>query len=87
MRMSKRILLPLLFVAALHACKVTTPYRQAAHVASDSLYRDTTISDTTTIATLPWRQLFPDTVLQGLIQEGIDNNPDLKIAVSRMRQA
>jgi len=82
-----RLLLALALVAALHACKVTTPYRQAARVASDSLYRDTTITDTTSIATLPWRQLFPDTLLQTLIQEGIDNNLDLKIAVTRMRQA
>jgi NodT family efflux transporter outer membrane factor (OMF) lipoprotein len=85
--MSKRILLPLLFVVTLHACKVTTPYRQPARVAGDSLYRDTTITDTTSIATLPWRQLFPDSLLQTLIQEGIDNNLDLKIAVARMRQA
>ena len=84
---ARLLLLPLLFIVVMAGCKITTPYRQAARVASDSLYRDTTITDTTTIATLPWRQLFPDTALQTLIQEGIDNNLDLKIAVTRMRQA
>ena len=83
----QRLLLPLLLTVVMTCCKITTPYRQAQNLAGANLYRDTTIADTTTIATLPWRQLFPDTVLQSLIQEGIDNNLDLKIAVARMRQA
>ncbi|MES1160823.1 MAG: efflux transporter outer membrane subunit, partial [Bacteroidota bacterium] len=38
-------------------------------------------------ADIPWRQLFSDTLLQHLIQEGIDNNLDLKIALARIREA
>jgi len=43
--------------------------------------------DTTTIATLPYRSLFSDTVLQGLIAEGLGENLDLKVAMERMTEA
>jgi len=83
----------ILFVVLLGACKVIAPYHPGPHRIDNSLYRDTTragnqpVSDTTTIALLPWRQMFTDTVLQNLIQEGIDNNLDLKAAVARIREA
>ncbi len=62
------------------------------------LFRDTTASnsttnnnfntaDTSSIATLPYTQLFSDTVLQNLIAEGISQNMDLKIAMQRMNEA
>lgn len=83
------------------ACKVTQPYRTPATLANPGLYRDTldktsappagasgTVgTDTTSIATLPWKALFVDTLLQKLIQEGIDSNLDLKIAVARIKEA
>jgi HAE1 family hydrophobic/amphiphilic exporter-1 len=43
--------------------------------------------DTTTIATLPYRSLFSDTILQGLIAEGLGGNPDLRVAMERMTEA
>ena len=76
----------LLAIAIVPACKVTTPYKSAG-VNANGLYRDTTITDTTTIANIPWKQLFTDTLLQALIREGIDHNPDLGIAIARIRQA
>jgi multidrug efflux system outer membrane protein len=80
-------LLGLMLILVISACKVTTPYRQPSGVAGNALYRDSVIGDTTTIANVPWGQLFSDTLLQHLIQEGIDNNLDLKIAVARIRGA
>jgi outer membrane protein, multidrug efflux system len=68
------------------ACRVTTPYKPAG-ISIKGLYRDTTITDTATIATIPWRQLFTDTLLQALIREGIDHNLDLGIAINRIREA
>ncbi|MBE9584055.1 efflux transporter outer membrane subunit [Mucilaginibacter sp. JRF] len=67
---------------------VTKKYKQPdLNVQTDKLYRDTTISDTTSIATVPVEQLFADTVLQGLIKEGIQNNLDLKTAMQRINSA
>ena len=74
-------------ILAITACKVTKPYQRAQNTTGNGLYRDTTITDTSTIANIPWRQFFADTVLQHLIQEGIDHNLDLGIAVARIHEA
>ncbi len=56
-------------------------------VTTEHLYRDHTITDTTTIANLPWQSLFADTELQLLIQEGLNQNLDLKQAIERIKIA
>ena len=35
------------------------------------------VSDTTSFGNMPWRSVFTDPQLQALIQQGLDNNPDL----------
>ena len=35
------------------------------------------VEDTTSFGNMPWRTVFTDPQLQGLIQQGLDNNPDL----------
>jgi multidrug efflux system outer membrane protein len=83
-----KVIVPLLpGILVIAACKVTKPYRRPGNIAGNGLYRDTTITDTTTIANIPWRQLFGDTPLQNLIAEGIRNNMDLGIAVARIHEA
>jgi NodT family efflux transporter outer membrane factor (OMF) lipoprotein len=77
----------LLAAVAITACKVTKPYGRAGNIAGNGLYRDTTIIDTTTIADVPWRQFFADTLLQHLIEEGIRNNLDLRVAAARIHEA
>jgi NodT family efflux transporter outer membrane factor (OMF) lipoprotein len=77
------LLLSMLFVVA---CKVTQPYRSPV-VDTQHLYRDQQAADTTSMATLHWNELFTDTLLQQLIQKGISNSIDLRIAYSRVRQA
>jgi len=85
---NKQALLVILAAATFVAsCRVTKPYRQAEAVADSKLYRDSTSTDTTTMADLPWTQLFTDPHLQALIREGIANNLDLKIANARMDAA
>ncbi|MCC8408504.1 efflux transporter outer membrane subunit [Mucilaginibacter sp. UR6-1] len=67
---------------------VTKKYQQPnLNVQTDKLYRDTTVTDTASIASVPVEQLFADTVLQGLLKEGIQNNLDLKTAVQRINSA
>jgi multidrug efflux system outer membrane protein len=43
--------------------------------------------DASSLADLPWWEAFGDTTLQGLIQEAIANNYDLRVAVARVQQA
>lgn len=66
---------------------VTQKYQQPGMAVQGQLYRDTTIIDSSTIATLPYTQLFADTILQNLIAEGIRENLDLKTAVQRINEA
>lgn len=68
------------------SCKVTHPYLEPEAPPTD-LYRDIQVTDTHSMANVPWQELFSDPILQNLIQEGIDHNPDLQIAFSRINVA
>ena len=55
--------------------------------ADDSLYRDLDISDSSSIALVPWRELFTDTCLQVIIEKAVSNNPDMQVAIARVKKA
>ena len=70
--------------ATLVGCGVYTKYERP-EVNTKGIIRDAVsdvdtlkaAADTTTFASLPWRQVFTDPQLQTLIQQGLDKNPDL----------
>jgi multidrug efflux system outer membrane protein len=70
---------------SLTAC-VTKKYERPA-LNSNGLYRDNAGTDTTTIADLPWKTLFADPTLQTMIQQGLNENLDLKQAIERIKIA
>ncbi|SDD37773.1 efflux transporter outer membrane subunit [Pedobacter soli] len=72
-------------ILSLSAC-VTKKYERP-QVKSEGLYRDNNTTDTASIADLQWKQLFSDTTLQSLIQQGINENLDLKQAIERIKIA
>ena len=74
-------------IVAINSCKVTLPYSQPSDANNNKLYRDVSNADTSNIATISWKQMFTDTLLQLLVQEGINNNLDLKIAIARIKTA
>src|SRR4051794_13248110 len=76
------VFLALIFLS----CKVTSVY-QSPSINTSGLYRDTITSDPTNLASLPWSEVFTDTILQRLIREGIAQNLDLKIAYTRIQQS
>jgi len=82
----KYISIVTLLIIGLASCKVTRNY-QSPEVQTGGLFRDNHSTDTTTIASLPWREVFTDATLQALIAQGIDQNLDLQIAYTRIRQA
>src|SRR5258705_8511200 len=86
--MKKRLKIYTLFGLMILAasCSVTRPYQVPVAKMQD-LYRDQSSTDTTNFASLHWTEVFNDTLLRNLIQEGISNNLDLKIAYSRILQA
>lgn len=50
-------------------------------------YRNAPTADTATIASLSWRELFRDSRLQALIEQGLERNTDLNIAHLRVEEA
>jgi multidrug efflux system outer membrane protein len=70
----------------LSACKVTHKYEQPATPNNDQ-FRDQQVTDSNTLAALQYPEVFTDTILQSLIQEGIAENLDLKTAYTRIRQS
>ena len=76
-----------LVVLIFYSCSITENYKRPSDITDNKLYRDANVNDSNNIADIPWNKIFSDTLLQQLIQEGIDNNLDLKIATSRIKQA
>ncbi|GAB3355699.1 TolC family protein [Arachidicoccus ginsenosidivorans] len=74
---------------AISGCKSVLKTYQSPTVQIDSLFRGNHLisDDSSNIGSLHWQDLFKDSMLQQLIQEGIDNNLDLKTAYSRINQA
>ena len=66
---------------------VTRKYQQPGMAGEARLFRDSVGGDTASMGALPYRSLFSDTVLQGLIAEGLRKNLDLKVAMGRMTEA
>jgi outer membrane protein, multidrug efflux system len=84
----KHILAPLLILFLLTSCGVVTKtYHQPDKAMADHLYRDANSTDSVSLADLPWQELFTDPMLQKLIQEGLEQNLDLKTALERMKES
>lgn len=75
-----------LLIILLASCKVTQTY-QSPEARTEDLFRGINNTDTNTIANLPWNEVFTDTILQGLIREGINRNLNLQVAYTRVQQA
>jgi len=70
------------------SCKVYKTYERPDNLSVSSSYRDTVQeSDTTTLASLSWKELFTDSHLQKLITSGLERNTDLQIAYLRVEEA
>ncbi|HEY3390538.1 MAG TPA: TolC family protein [Prolixibacteraceae bacterium] len=80
------IILIALFGGILYSCNTSRQFNRDT-VNTDDLYGSSATTDTATIASKPWRELFTETYLQKLIQEGLDNNPDQLIAIQRVYEA
>jgi len=78
-------LIVLFSTTVLTSCGIRSTYKEPE--LPKNLYRGENPTDTTTIASIPWRDYYPDAYLQSLIDEGLENNFDLQIAVTRIQQA
>ena len=79
----KKLMICMSAALLLSSCGLYNKYERP-EVDTKGLIRDTksltdtlAVQDTTTFGNMPWRSVFTDPQLQALIQQGLDNNPDL----------
>ncbi len=70
----------------LYSCSTPRHYSREK-MNTDGLYGINATGDSSNIAIKPWQEVFAEPILQNLIQEGLNNNPDLQIAVQRVMEA
>ncbi|MBT33109.1 MAG: hypothetical protein CMO01_25905 [Thalassobius sp.] len=78
--------LTLSIFAGITSCKVSQKY-SVPETGYSNNYRDTTVVDTSSMAQMQWQDIISDSVLQNLIEEGLENNLDLKYAIQNIYQA
>tara|TARA_R110002124_G_scaffold17532_3_gene73264 strand:+ start:127317 stop:128735 length:1419 start_codon:yes stop_codon:yes gene_type:complete len=80
----------LLIVAiTLQSCFVAKDYtRPELDIETEALYRtENLLADSISIANLSWKMLFTDQYLQQYIEEGLQNNMDVRIALQQLKAA
>lgn len=89
----KKIFSICILALLISSCGIYKSYERP-EVKTERLYRDTiqpgdeaSQADTTSVGSLAWRELFTDPRLQTLIEEGLQQNTNLRIARLRVDQA
>lgn len=70
----------------LSGCGIYRNYERPADINAEGLYGVET-TDSTSLGDLSWREFFADTTLQALIEEGLANNTDLRVAELQITEA
>lgn len=89
MKSRSYITLALLVALSLMGCGIYPTFQRTVDdEITDDLYKYIEANrDTTSIATLSWRELFTDPYLESLIERGLENNTDLGVARLSVEQA
>lgn len=83
----KKIIVLTTATALLSSCGIYTKY-QPAETTPDNLYgEEMAVDDTTNFGNVNWRELFTDPQLQALIEQGLQNNTDLRSAQLQIEEA
>lgn len=74
-----------IMVFTLQSCFVAKEYKRPEVTETENLYRtDNLPSDSISMADISWKKLFTDTYLQQYIEEGLQNNMDIRIAIQQI---
>ena len=76
----------LVTVFIVQSCFVAKDYEKP-QVNTDNLYRTEQVADSSSLASMSWDKMFTDEKLQSYINEAIQNNLDMKIALQNMAAA
>ena len=85
--MKNKLIFGLVITLLLAGCKVGPSYNRPDLGTPNSFLNTKQQSENESVANIKWFSLFNDPVLTALIQKGIENNYDLKIALTRLDQA
>ena len=84
----KKTVVILCAVATLSSCGIYNKYQRPADISVDGLYGyGVTADDTSSLASLPWKELFTDPFLQQLIDSALTYNTDMLSAQQRIKEA
>lgn len=85
----KKIVLTIATTALLSSCGIYTNYERPADIKTDGLYGASVqeSADSAGLAALPWRTMFTDPTLQSLIEQGLQNNADMRTAALAIEES
>lgn len=84
MKFLKGVAIVLAFLS-LQSCFVAKEYARPETVVESQNFRtDKLPQDSLSMATVSWKELFTDPILQNYIEEGLNNNMDIRIALQQM---
>lgn len=83
----KYILGTMCVAALMSSCRIYKSYKRPDNISTEGVYREVMAEDTTNFGNLAWREVFTDSKLQTLIEEGLANNVDMRAAVLRIDAA
>jgi multidrug efflux system outer membrane protein len=86
-RLAKQLPLWVLLIFCVSGCALGPNYKRPAVDAPENYRSAITPVEQGSLADLPWWQIFKDDTLQRLITEALQNNYDLRVAVTRVEQA
>ena len=72
---------------SLQSCFVAKDYERPTVVEEENFRTDKLPQDSLTMATVSWREIFTDPVLQDYIEEGLENNIDIRVALQQILSA
>ena len=83
----KTLLLSIITFAVLASCTARQKYERQNEVNENLFRTDLLPKDSASIATVSWREIFTDPVLQKHIAKGLENNLDIRMAVQNIAAA
>ncbi len=87
MKFIKVSLISLVFLS-LQSCFVAKDYVKPENVVESERFRtDQLPQDSLSMATVSWKEIFTDPMLQNYIEEGLQNNMDIRVALQQIRIA
>lgn len=75
-------------LAAVSSCVAKKQYETPKNITEENLFRtDKLPSDSTNLASISWKEIFTDPILQGHISKTLENNLDIRIAMQNINSA